>query len=380
MEIKMKKCLVISDSFKGTLSSLEICSLAEKEIKKIFPACEVINIPVADGGEGTVESFLSILKGEKISIDVKGPFFETVHAYYGMFGKKAVIEMAQAAGLPLVEGKPDPLRASTYGVGQMIDDAVKRGAKEIVIGLGGSATNDGGCGCAAALGVIFKDKEGKEFIPVGGSLDRIAEMDISEAERKLSEIKISAMCDIDNPLCGKEGAAYVFGPQKGADGKTVGLLDRNLVALSESIKRCLGKDVSGLPGSGAAGGMGAGVVAFLNAELKPGIEAVLDMAEFSEKAQDADLIITGEGRLDTQTLRGKVISGVSKRAKELGIPVVAIVGAIEEGIEEIYDMGVSAVFSINRRPMPFSESRYKSEEFYESTLEDVLRLVKALGR
>ena len=380
MEIKMKKCLVISDSFKGTLSSLEICSLAEKGIKKIFPACEVINIPVADGGEGTVESFLSILKGEKISIDVKGPFFETVHAYYGMFGKKAVIEMAQAAGLPLVEGKPDPLRASTYGVGQMIDDAVKRGAKEIVIGLGGSATNDGGCGCAAALGVIFKDKEGKEFIPVGGSLDRIAEIDISEAERKLSGIKISAMCDIDNPLYGKEGAAYVFGPQKGADGKTVELLDRNLVALSESIKRCLGKDVSGIPGSGAAGGMGAGVVAFLNAELKPGIEAVLDMAEFSEKAQDADLIITGEGRLDTQTLRGKVISGVSKRAKELGIPVVAIVGAIEEGIEKIYDMGVSAVFSINRRPMPFSESRYKSKTFYESTLEDVLRLVKALGR
>ena len=380
MEIKMKKCLVISDSFKGTLSSLEICSLAEKGIKKIFPACEVINIPVADGGEGTVESFLSILKGEKISIDVKGPFFETVHAYYGMFGTKAVIEMAQAAGLPLVEGKPDPLRASTYGVGQMIDDAVKRGAKEIVIGLGGSATNDGGCGCAAALGVIFKDKEGKEFIPVGGSLDRIEEIDISEAERKLSGIKISAMCDIDNPLYGKEGAAYVFGPQKGADEKTVELLDKNLVALSESIKRCLGKDVSGIPGSGAAGGMGAGVVAFLNAELKPGIEAVLDMAEFSEKAQDADLIITGEGRLDTQTLRGKVISGVSKRAKELGIPVVAIVGAIEEGIEKIYDMGVSAVFSINRRPMPFSESRYKSEEFYESTLEDVLRLVKALGR
>ena len=380
MEIKMKKCLVISDSFKGTLSSLEICSLAEKGIKKIFPACEVINIPVADGGEGTVESFLSILKGEKISIDVKGPFFEDVHAYYGMFGKKAVIEMAQAAGLPLVEGKPDPLRASTYGVGQMIDDAAKRGAKEIVIGLGGSATNDGGCGCAAALGVIFKDKEGKEFIPVGGSLDRIAEIDISEAERKLSGIKISAMCDIDNPLYGKEGAAYVFGPQKGADGKTVELLDRNLVALSESIKRCLGKDVSGIPGSGAAGGMGAGVVAFLNAELKPGIEAVLDMAEFSEKAQDADLIITGEGRLDTQTLRGKVISGVSKRAKELGIPVVAIVGAIEEGIEKIYDMGVSAVFSINRRPMPFSESRYKSKTFYESTLEDVLRLVKALGR
>ena len=380
MEIKMKKCLVISDSFKGTLSSLEICSLAEKEIKKIFPACEVINIPVADGGEGTVESFLSILKGEKISIDVKGPFFETVHAYYGMFGKKAVIEMAQAAGLPLVEGKPDPLRASTYGVGQMIDDAAKRGAKEIVIGLGGSATNDGGCGCAAALGVIFKDKEGKEFIPVGGSLDRIAEIDISEAERKLSGIKISAMCDIDNPLYGKEGAAYVFGPQKGADEKTVELLDRNLVALSESIKRCLGKDVSGLPGSGAAGGMGAGVVAFLKAELKPGIEAVLDMAEFSEKAQDADLIITGEGRLDTQTLRGKVISGVSKRAKGLGIPVVAIVGAIEEGIEKIYDMGVSAVFSINRRPMPFSESRYKSKAFYESTLEDVLRLVKALGR
>lgn len=380
MEIKMKKCLVISDSFKGTLSSLEICSLAEKGIKKIFPACEVINIPVADGGEGTVESFLSILKGEKISIDVKGPFFEDVHAYYGMFGKKAVIEMAQAAGLPLVEGKPDPLRASTYGVGQMIDDAAKRGAKEIVIGLGGSATNDGGCGCAVALGVIFKDKEGKEFIPVGGSLDRIAEIDISEAERKLSGIKISAMCDIDNPLYGKEGAAYVFGPQKGADGKTVELLDRNLVALSESIKRCLGKDVSGIPGSGAAGGMGAGVVAFLNAELKPGIEAVLDMAEFSEKAQDADLIITGEGRLDTQTLRGKVISGVSKRAKELGIPVVAIVGAIEEGIEKIYDMGVSAVFSINRRPMPFSESRYKSKTFYESTLEDVLRLVKALGR
>ncbi|MGI6079740.1 MAG: glycerate kinase [Candidatus Avilachnospira sp.] len=375
----MKKCLVISDSFKGTLSSVKICSLAEKSIKKIFPSCEVISIPVADGGEGTVDSFLSILKGEKISIDVKGPFFEDVHAYYGMFGKKAVIEMAQAAGLPLVEGRPDPLRASTYGVGQMIDDAVKRGAKEIVIGLGGSATNDGGCGCAAALGAVFKDKEGKEFVPVGGNLDLIAEIDISKAERKLSGIKISAMCDIDNPLYGKEGAAYVFGPQKGADEKTVELLDKNLAALSESIKRCLGKDVSGIPGSGAAGGMGGGISAFLGAELKPGIEAVLDMVCFCEKAPGADLIITGEGRLDTQTLRGKVISGVAKRAAELGVPVVAIVGAAEEGIDEIYDMGVSAVFPINRKPMPFSESKYKSEEFYESTLEDVLRLIRAVA-
>ncbi|MBC8587531.1 glycerate kinase family protein [Paratissierella segnis] len=376
----MRKCVVVSDSFKGTLSSMEICSIAAKSIHKFFPECQVVNIPVADGGEGTVDSFLNIMEvGKKIEIETQNPFGKSINAYYALIENTAIIEMSSAAGLPLAEGQLDPCRASTYGVGILIKDAIIKGANKIIIGLGGSATNDGGCGCAAALGVVFKDKEGNSFIPTGGSLDKIQYIDTSAANELLRNISITAMCDIDNPLYGKTGAAYIFAPQKGASDKMVEFLDYQLIALDKAIKENLNKNVAQIPGSGAAGGMGAGVVAFLNGTLEPGIDIMLDTVDFDSRIKDADLIITGEGRLDSQSLRGKVISGVASRGKIQDIPVIAIVGAVEEDAYPIYDMGVTSIFSINRKPIPFSEARYNSESFYRATIEDILRLIKRIN-
>lgn len=286
--------------------------------------------------------------------------------------------MSSAAGLPLVEGRLNPYKASTYGVGILIKDAIIKGAKNIVIGLGGSATNDGGCGCAAALGVVFKDENDNSFIPTGETLGKIKHIDTSLSDKLLSNIEITAMCDIDNPLHGKTGAAYIFAPQKGADKQMVKFLDEQLIAFDNAIKENLNKNIANIPGSGAAGGMGAGVVAFLNGTLKPGIQIMLDTVDFETRIQGSDLIITGEGRLDSQSLRGKVISGVASRTKIQNIPVIAIVGDIEEDSYPIYDMGVSSIFSINRKPLPFSLAKNKSKEFYKDTIEDILRLIKIM--
>ena len=233
----MKKCIVISDSFKGSLSSIEIGRIAEKSIREHFPDCEVLSVPAADGGEGTVDCFMEALGGERIVEPVTGPLGEPVNASYAVIGDRAVIEMAAAAGLPLVGDRKNPAVTTTYGVGQQIKSAIERGVREIILGLGGSATNDAGCGCAAALGVKFYDADGKSFIPVGGTLKDIAKIDVSECKKLLAGVKITAMCDIDNPLCGETGAAYVFGPQKGADAEMVKMLDAGLSHLADSIER-----------------------------------------------------------------------------------------------------------------------------------------------
>lgn len=374
----MQKIVLMPDSFKGTMSSSEICAIMRRRILAHFPDCEVISIPVADGGEGTVDCMLEAVGGERVTLTVKGPFMEDVDGFYAVIdgGETAVIEMAAAAGLPMAGDRKDPRVTTTYGVGQLMADAVRRGCKRIVVGLGGSCTNDMGVGAAAGAGARFYDAEGVEFIPTGATLDRIHTIDVSALRALFKVVSIIAMCDIDNPLYGESGAAYVFAPQKGADRQTVKLLDDNLRAGAATVKRCLGVDVSRLPGAGAAGGMGAGMVAFFGAELKSGIGTVLDTVKFDETVAGADVIFTGEGKMDSQSLRGKVVIGVAERAKAKGVPVIAIVGDIGDGIEPAYDMGVSAVFSTNRVAVDFPHAKLRARSDMDLTVDTVLRMLK----
>ncbi len=378
----MKKIVLMPDSFKGTMSSSRICAIMKDKILEHFPECQVCSIPVADGGEGTADCFREAMGGGWVTTAVRGPFMEQVEGFYTLVdgGRTAIIEMAAAAGLPLAAGREDPRITTTYGVGQLIAHAVGQGCKRIIVGLGGSCTNDMGTGAAAGAGARFYDAAGHEFVPTGATLDRIERIDLSELRVLLEGVSITAMCDIDNPLYGETGAACVFAPQKGADARTVALLDRNLRAGAQAVRRCLGVEVADLPGAGAAGGMGAGMVAFFGAQLKPGIETVLDTVGFEAVAADADLIITGEGRIDSQSLRGKVVTGVARRAVALGVPVIAIVGDIGEGIQAVYDMGVSAIFSTNRVAADFSVARLRAESDLALTVDTVLRTLKLGAR
>ena len=377
----MKKCIVISDSFKGSLSSGEICDIARACFAEVLSDCELTAIPVADGGEGTVDCFHQVCGGELVPVTVQGPFGQDMEAaYLRLDGGRAVIEMASSAGLPLVGDRRDPRITSTYGVGQQIRHAVEQGSTQILLGLGGSCTNDGGCGCAAALGVRFLDRAGQAFVPTGGTLDQIAHIDVSGARQLLQTVKLTAMCDIDNPMHGPTGASYIFGPQKGADPAMVEFLDGQLKALDAVIQRELHRDVADVPGAGAAGAFGAGILAFLDGTLCPGIEAVLDLVDFDGKLKDCDLVITGEGQFDSQSIRGKVVSGVSRRAKRQGVPVAVIAGSVAEDVESVSadpDSGVTAAFSINRQAMDYSESRPFSRRNYRYTLENLLRLMKS---
>lgn len=376
----MKSCIVISDSFKGSLSSAEICAIASQTIPAFFPDCHVTAIPVADGGEGTVDCFLAALPGERRTAVVQGPFGEPVEAAYALIGEDAVVEMAAAAGLPLAGSRLDPATASTYGVGQLIADAISRGARRILLGLGGSATNDGGCGAAAALGAEFYDETGARLIPAGGTLARIARVELSGLRRRLSGVQFTVMCDVDNPLCGPAGAAAVFAPQKGADERTVRLLDDGLRHLAEIVRSQLGVPILDVPGAGAAGGMGGGCLAFFGAALRPGIECILDLVRFDELLAGADLVLTGEGRIDAQSVHGKVISGIARRTSRAGVPLVALVGCIDDSAEAAYSLGVTAMFSIDRTARSFSETRSRSAQDYRAALCDILRLIRTYER
>jgi glycerate kinase len=298
-------------------------------------------------------------------------------AFYGLIdgGKTAVVEMAACAGLPLAEWRRDPGGTTTYGVGELILDAAKRGVGKIVVGLGGSATNDGGCGAAAAVGVRFFKGDGSEFIPTGETLAQVERIDLSGKSGLLDGIELVAMCDIDNPMFGETGAACVFGPQKGADPETVKSLDAGLRHLGEIIKRDLGRDLTAVPGGGAAGAMGVGMMAFFDAALQMGIETVLDTVAFDSIISDADVIFTGEGKLDSQSLRGKVVIGVARRAKMQGKPVVAVVGGADLGMESVYEEGVKAIFTINRLPQDLSVSRYQSKENLSFVMDNILRMM-----
>lgn len=372
----MKKCIVISDSFKGTLSSLEICGIARETVAEVFPDCQVVPVPVADGGEGTVACFVEAIGAEPVTADVTGPYGEPVQAVYARKGSLAVIEMAAAAGLPMVGQRKDPESTTTYGVGLLIRHAVESGCREILLGLGGSATNDGGCGAAAALGVRFLDDDGREFVPVGKTLGRVAHIDVTAARALLAGTNVTAMCDVENPLCGPSGASSVFGPQKGADPEMVKRLDQGLASLAAVIRRDLGLDLAGCPGAGAAGGMGAGCMAFFSGTLKSGIEAVLDIVGFDSLLEEVDLVITGEGRIDSQSVHGKVISGIARRTSPRNVPLVAIVGCIDPSAEAAYDLGVTAMFNIDREVQTFEQLAPNSAVNYRRTLRDVLRLIR----
>lgn len=379
--MELRKCIVLSDSFKGTLSSLEICRITRAVAAERIPDCDFTALPVADGGEGTVDCFLDGCGGRAVSLSVTGPFPGGRRgAVYAMLpDRTAVVECASCAGLPLTEGRRDPCRATTYGVGEQLRHAAEHGARRIILGLGGSAANDGGCGAAAALGVRFLDEEGREFIPTGGTLRRIRRIDPAPARALLADLPMTVMCDVDNPLYGPRGAAQVFAPQKGADAETVRRLDEGLRALDAAMRRSLGRSVSLLPGAGAAGGFGAGCAGFFGAELRSGIETVLDQLRFDERLRGCDLVVTGEGRLDSQSLRGKVVAGVAGRARRQGVPVAALVGGVAEESEGIYELGVSAVFTINRRPQDLRRSRRFAAENYRRCFDDLLRLLLAVG-
>lgn len=374
----MQNFILVPDSFKGTLSAIEVCNIMKSSIKNLYKDANIISVPVADGGEGTVDAFLYALGGEKKSVWVSDAFNEQkILAHYAMLKDNiAVIEMAACAGLPLVKNRLEPDKTTTFGVGELIVDAINSGAKKIILGLGGSATNDGGCGMAAALGVKFKDEQDQKFIPTGGTLSKIYKIDMNNIYPKIKDIEFISMCDVDNSLCGRLGASAVFAPQKGADEDMVKLLDEGLAHLAKIIKRDLHIEVKDIKGAGAAGGLGAGSIAFLQSKLTKGIDVVLDTINFDELVSKADIVFTGEGKFDSQSLHGKVVMGVANRSQKYKTPVIVVTGAIGENIQEAYNKGITAIFSINKEPMEFSKSALKSKENMILTMENILRLLK----
>jgi glycerate 2-kinase len=374
----MKKIICIPDSFKGTMSSSLVCDIMESAIHNHIPECEVIKIQVADGGEGSVDAFLAAVGGTKVFVNVNNPYFEAMESFYAILdGNVAVVEMASCAGLPLVSDRANPELTSTFGVGELILHAARSGCKKIIVGLGGSSTNDGGCGAAAAVGVRFLDKSGNSFVPTGKTLINIEQIDNKCIDPILKDVEIISMCDIDNPMFGKKGAAYVFGPQKGANPSMIIDLDNGLRHLAKRIDESCHINVSMIAGGGAAGAMGAGMVAFFDSQLKMGIETILDVVEFDQLITNADLIFTGEGRIDEQSLSGKVPIGVARRAKLAGVPVIAVVGSIGTGFEEAYDQGITAIFSINSEPVDFSIAKMRSKENLALTMDNIIRSLKS---
>ena len=364
-----KKILIAPDSFKGTLSAREAAEIIAKAAADASPEYEPILMPIADGGEGTVDAF----GAKRVEAVVTGPNGQAVKGFYGVLGDTAVIEMAAAAGLPLAS-PPDPRGATTYGVGELILHALDAGFRKFIIGLGGSATNDCGCGMAVACGVKFYGENGKDFTPRGGTLADVVRIDMSGRDPRIAESEFTAMCDIDNPLYGERGAAYVFAPQKGADAECVVLLDAGLRHISEMIARDCGTEVALMPGAGAAGGCGAAIPAFFGGKLKRGIDVVLDVNGFDAALDGASLVVTGEGKFDSQTAGGKAISGIAARTKKKGVPLVVFCGAAEED-ESAYEMGVTSVFSIQRRALPFEEAAPLNGPYLYKTAYNVFRIV-----
>lgn len=349
----MISVLIAPDSFKGTLSAAEVCEIAGNAFADAIKDVKILKLPVADGGEGLCACFENFAKGKRVRAEASGVFGEKITAeYYLLENKTAVIETASCAGLPLAGDNKNPEKATTCGVGELMLHAKENGARAILLGLGGSATNDCGIGMASALGWRFLDKNKKSVAPCGASLSQIAEIIPPETSFGLP---VTAACDVENPLYGKNGAAYVFAPQKGADEAMVSRLDEGLQNVARVIEACTGKAVAEISGAGAAGGMGAGALAFLDAKLRKGIDIILDESGFDALAAECDLVVTGEGRLDFQSADGKVISGVALRAKKLGKRVIAVCGSRGEGAEKILACGVSQMYFATEKEKTFAE-------------------------
>ena len=347
------KIVIASDSFKGSLTSVEVAQAATHGIKAVYPDCDVVAVNVADGGEGTIEAVVDALGGQIVHTTVSDPLGRPIQARYGIAGKKAIIEMAAASGLPLLSSEErNPWITSTYGTGEMIMDAIQRGCSQFLIGIGGSATNDAGTGMLQALGFKFYDFNGKEIIDCrGGRLQDIADLDDTFVPKAVREAQFIVACDVDTPFCGPEGAAPVFAPQKGANAEMVAKLDAGMTSFAHVIENKYGINIVPVAGAGAAGGMGGGFRAFLNASLQRGIDMVLDAIDFDYTIQGADLIITGEGKIDFQTAKGKTAAGVLARAKKQNIPVIAIGGCVEI-CESVKQMGFAGIYPITEEKLP----------------------------
>lgn len=372
------KFLFASDSFKGTLSSEKTSELLTKAAKEVFGECECIGIPVADGGEGTTEAVINAVKGEKVQVSVHGPLMEKRQAFFGKIDeKKAILEMAVASGLPLVpKEKRNPRETTSYGTGELIKAVLESGYRDITIAIGGSATNDGGMGCMRALGMKFLDEDGEELDGTGADLKKVAHIDCSELNAGIKEATFTVMCDVNNPLCGKEGATYTFGRQKGATDEILDELEEGMCNYRDVIIREFGINPDSISGAGAAGGLGAALSVFLKAELKPGIETVLDLIDFDSYLKGVSLVVTGEGSMDWQSCYGKVVQGVGKRCKKHGIPAVALVGSMGQGAEQIYDYGIDSIMTTVNAVQELEEVLEKAEELYYGAAIRMFRLLK----
>ena len=372
------KIVIAPDSFKGSLTALEAANAIEEGLKRFFPEAEIIKVPMADGGEGTVQSLVDATGGRIVKRIVTGPLGDKVEAQFGILGdgRTAVIEMASASGLPLVPpDKRNPMVTTTYGTGELIKAALDMGCRKFIIGIGGSATNDGGGGMAQALGVKLLDEEGNDIPFGGGGLLKLDRIDISTLDPRIAESEIVVACDVDNPLTGPRGAARVYSPQKGATPDMVEILDKALEHFAEVVKRDLGRDIKDVPGAGAAGGLGAGLMAFLNARLQLGVDIVIEATGLEGKVKGADLVITGEGGIDSQTIYGKTPIGVAKVAKKFGIPVLAVAGGISDDASVVYEHGIDGLMSIIPRPMTLDEAMAQGKKLLSDAAERIARLI-----
>jgi len=373
------KIVVAPDSFKGSLTAVEVSDAIEQGVREIFPEAKIVKIPMADGGDGTVQCLVNATGGEIIRKKVTDPLGNEVLASYGILGDKrtAVIEMAEASGLTLVpENKRDPLITTTYGTGQLIKSALDQGCRKMIIGIGGSATNDGGAGMVQTLGVKLLDKDGEEIGFGGGELKKVFRIDTKYLDNRLSETKVLIASDVSNPLCGSKGAARIYGPQKGATPEIIEELDESLGHFAEIIKRDLNKDIKDIPGAGAAGGLGASLMAFLNAELRPGIEIIIEIVKLEQTIKDADLVITGEGKIDSQTIYGKAPIGVAKIAKKYDIPVIAVAAIIGDDADIVHQHGIDNLIKVSEPPMSLTEPKSKKVWLIKKSIKQFLERKK----
>lgn len=372
------KFVLAPDSFKECMTAIEAAHAMKRGIKKVFPHADCVMIPMADGGEGLVEAILSVKKGKIMKTNVLGPLGNPIIAKYGIVdeGKTAIIEMASASGLEIIRPEVrNPLVTTTYGTGELIKEALDLGVTKILLGIGGSATNDGGVGMLQALGASFQDENGQELPFGGGALQYLHSIDVSSLDRRLQTVKLDVACDVTNPLIGKNGASAIFGPQKGATPEMVEQLDRNLSHFAKIIREINGKEVAFVPGAGAAGGLGAGLMAFLNVKLCKGIELVIEYTGLREHLKHADYVFTGEGSIDEQTLFGKVLFGVSSVAKEHSIPVIAFAGKIGPGVDVLYKQGFSAIISILTGISSLEEALRLGKSNLEFAVENICKVL-----